>query len=215
MTPDKLLKSARSHADEVRALINQSCGPAACCGLDLHLYKLSLGVKHGGDRKSKPHDADLIRWQDVVQEQVGISDDTARRWMQMGIGALGQLQTTEAAYLEMTETQRAAVKAKLCRLTEGKSQLDFFRELAQFSRGGATHHDGSKRRTDKLALAQGPEAAVAAKRAQATTALESLTLAVNAALKLREDWPLVDGAILKQLGGRLVDVRTALKPLIG
>jgi hypothetical protein len=157
----------------------------------------------------------LIRWEDAIKEEVGISDETARRWMQMGIGALGQLQTTEAAYLEMTDAQRAAVKTKLCRLTEGKSQLDFFRELAQFPRGGATHRDGSKSKTDKLALAEGPEAAVAAKRAKATTALESLALAVNAALKLKADWPLVDDAILKQLGGRLVDVRTALKPLIG
>jgi len=79
--------SARAHAERAfehgMALANE----AVLCGLDLIRLHEEHGEHRGGDRKSKnqkPQRAvfDSVSWPELVQREVGISDDTARRWMQ-------------------------------------------------------------------------------------------------------------------------------------
>ncbi len=62
---------------------------AVRCGLELLRLRAEVGISRGGDRRSNPHAAGLIpNWADLVARELGISDDTAQRWMRAARGYL-------------------------------------------------------------------------------------------------------------------------------
>ncbi len=97
------------------------------------------GIKRGGDR-AKPNDSGLL-WSDLVKQKCGISDDTARNWMGMAKEAAKRLkklnldgQVTFRELMELpvdqwTDEQMTIVTSAIAKLTDGKTQLDFMREL--------------------------------------------------------------------------------------
>lgn len=79
--------AARQHAERAFQLGQALGEEVTLCGLELiRLYELR-GIQRGGDRKSGKIKAascgfDSESWAELVMREVGISDDTARRWMQ-------------------------------------------------------------------------------------------------------------------------------------
>ena len=78
-------------------------------------------------------------WPDLVKEQAGISDDTARNWMHMAEGVKAKWkklapQDRLKALMAVSPSQWSEKDMKLVcdslhKVTDGKSQLDFMREL--------------------------------------------------------------------------------------
>jgi hypothetical protein len=122
---------ARAHAQRAfehgMALANE----AVMCGIELIRLREDHGEHRGGDRKSKnqkPHDVvfDSGDWPTLVQREVGISDETARRWMQAAraqlpalAGEMGILlcdsdaEIIDAIFVEVQPAQLAEAVAKL------------------------------------------------------------------------------------------------------
>lgn len=131
-------------------------------GFELIALKAEMGVRRGGDRTgANPSNLGLLgTWEETVKARVGISDETARNWMAMamkaqpriqklgGADALKEILTRPASEWDAGEAEM--VQATVAKLTDGKTQLDFMRELGLErglvkTRGGdTTPKDGSK-----------------------------------------------------------------------
>lgn len=146
--------TAREHAQAANLHADQATWHALQCGLELLRLKAELGITQGKrtDKMNLPHAAGS--WAEVVQREVGISDDTARRWMHMAEGALGKIEHTPESFLPLPPTKRADALGELERLAEAAgSQRDFLRLLFGVQsdppkpKGGyrETRADGSER----------------------------------------------------------------------
>ncbi len=116
-----------------------------------HLIELQTALRLGQGQysRSKPNDSVLIEghkpndsvyghksWAEFVKSEVGISDDTARNWMNMARAAAPRIRKEtgfkELPLLnpsEMTAEQEKSVDAVVHKLADGKSQMDFMMEL--------------------------------------------------------------------------------------
>jgi len=122
---------ARAHAQSVNQKAGEAVWHALQCGLELLRIKAAHPeLSQGGDRRSKPQAAVLKTWATLVEEKVGISDDTARRWMHMAKGGLQKLEIEEADWTLLSDSKRESATAKLQKLaSKAESQTDFIREL--------------------------------------------------------------------------------------
>lgn len=99
-----------------------------------------------------PHDAGS--WSEIVKKEAGISDDTARRYMDMAKAAAPRLKKLPALknfdpftnnIAQLPEPQREALSSAVKKLTDGKSQADFFNELYKQPSGNPNPKDGGDR----------------------------------------------------------------------
>lgn len=119
---------AREHAQAANLHADQATWHALQCGLELLRIKAALGETRG----KKPQAAVFLKdsWADTVQREVGISDDTARRWMHMAKGGLSKLEIEPEKFLALPEPRREKAVEKLRTMAEkAESQSDFIREL--------------------------------------------------------------------------------------
>ena len=101
----------------------------------LGLLELHKGYQRGGDRKSNTHDASLI-WPEVVKRELGISHDTARRWMDMARAARPRLTKGDidlGRILEkhpgaLTPAEQELLKTAVHKISDGKTQMEFLLE---------------------------------------------------------------------------------------
>jgi hypothetical protein len=134
-------------------------------GLELlSLYKAN-GIQRGGDR-ANPQAAGLLTWEEICKKEAGISDDTARRYMDMAKAAAPRLKKLPALknfdpftmpMAKLPELQREALTHAVKKLTDGKSQTDFFAELYKQPSGNPNPKDGGPK--TKPTTAQQAEAA--------------------------------------------------------
>ena len=121
-------------------------------GLELLTLHKTWGVKRGGDRKSgsKPHDVALIggegakphgvalipKWSDAVKKHLGISDQTAARWMEMAKAAKPRLSKSDldlGSILEknpgaLTPAEQELLKKAVHKISDGRTQMEFLLE---------------------------------------------------------------------------------------
>lgn len=87
--PMKEFDTARRHVESIRELGRRAAHTSILLGHELLRLKAELGIKRGGDMKSgsKPQTAVLIPWQQLVEQQTGLSIDTCDRCMQLAQAA--------------------------------------------------------------------------------------------------------------------------------
>jgi len=125
---------ARVHAHLVQQHASRAVEHAMACGLELLKIRDSHPELRGGNRHSeqKAHDALFARegWYEVVQREVGVAKDTARRWMLLAKGWLARRELDQAGYLALPDAERDQL-AEEARADASRhaTQLDFLREL--------------------------------------------------------------------------------------
>jgi len=111
-------------------------------GLELKALWKAAGVKNGGDRKSDSQIGNLIG-HDEICAQVGLSKTQAYRLMEMAEAALPRLKKSpELAGLDilatpissLTPESSSALEGAVRKLTEGRSQQDFFAEMGLYKK---------------------------------------------------------------------------------
>lgn len=157
-------------------------------GFELIEAKKRLGFVQGGRRKAAT-ECPWKDWGDFVRSGCGISDDTARTWMQMaealrprlrklpGMGALMR-DLVSRPLAELTQPQRQLLCESVEKLADGKSQMEFLFEL-----GLAKKPQGAAAKGGDVGSASGAGA-----KAPATA--EAMLLCA------REDWGRIASAIL-------------------
>lgn len=124
------------------------------------------GTNQGKRRDlTSPNDSEKLDWPDLVAKEAGISDDTARNWINMAEGIKSRWKTLspQARLRELmsvpvadwTVEDTKVVSDALYKVTDGSTQLEFMRELglAKAKSGnpnGGAHSTGSR----KLSLAE-------------------------------------------------------------
>ncbi|MEI8289829.1 MAG: hypothetical protein WCH99_10175 [Verrucomicrobiota bacterium] len=130
------------------------------CGFALLELRETANVKRGGDHKSeiKPEVFGFDSWEDFIEANFGMSDDTARNRMNMAKGVksdfkklgLGDrfralLATPPSAW---SEDDTKMLSSSLAKVTDGLTQTDFFRKLglAKLAPGNHFAHGKGKRK---------------------------------------------------------------------
>ena len=149
-------------------------------GFELAELKKEHGFQRGGDRRSNPNDLGLktsgaSTWEELCREKVGISDETARNWINMadGIRARWKKLAPEARLKELmaapishwSDSDVKLVEESLHKVTDGATQLEFMRELglAKQKSGnpdGGAHGKGSRKLTTEEQVIKGKQIAL-------------------------------------------------------
>ncbi|WP_193214958.1 hypothetical protein [Luteolibacter marinus] len=112
-------------------------------GQELLALKIDLGFTRGGDRRSNPHDAGLKSlnrtWEDWCKSELGISDDTAARFIacheaaKLRVKKLGGqprlLILLETPPGQLSEENHTILAGMVDKLVDGESQKDLLEEL--------------------------------------------------------------------------------------
>ncbi|MBX3732613.1 MAG: hypothetical protein KF791_08470 [Verrucomicrobiae bacterium] len=102
--------------------------------LDLHQsHEIRVGRPSDGNADHQ------LAWPEIVKRELGVSDDTASRWMKMAGAALPRLQSGEAGEVfrqlltipitQLTDYQCKVLNQAVEKLVDGRSQLDFMESL--------------------------------------------------------------------------------------
>jgi len=101
-------------------------------------------------------------WEDILQKETGLADSTARRYMDMATAAAPRLKKLPALknfdpftnnIAQLPEPQRKALTSAVKKLTDGKSQADFFEELYKQGGKGTGREPGCDNTKTKPSLA--------------------------------------------------------------
>lgn len=134
--PDPWAK-ARRFVEAATLFQRASLAAQIMAGLELLALHKIWGVQRGGDRRSKPHDVALIQpWSVAVKKQLGISDQTAGRWMEMARAARPRLSKGDldlGALLEkhpgaLTPAEQELLKKAVHKISDGRTQMEFLLE---------------------------------------------------------------------------------------
>ena len=124
----------------------------------LALHKAS-NIQRGGDR-ANPQIGALLTWEEILQKETGLADSTARRYMDMAKAAAPRLKKLPALknfdpfsqpMSLLAAPQREAMATAVKKLTDGKSQADFFNELYKQGSGNTNSKDGGDRKPQTTA----------------------------------------------------------------
>jgi len=135
-------------------------------GFELLALKKANGVKNGNNQhdwrvsqNGKPTDD----WETILQKEAGLAQSTAYRYMDMAKAAAPRLKKLPAlknfdpfatSLAKLGEPQREALTSAVKKLTDGKSQADFFNELYKTGGAGTGREAGCENTKKKLSLAE-------------------------------------------------------------
>lgn len=134
--PDPWAK-ARRFVEAAQLFQRASLAAQIMAGFELTALHKEWGVQRGGDRRSKPHDAALLpTWAEAVKEHLGISPDTAARWMEMARVAKPRLSKGDldlGRILEknpgaLTPAEQELLKKAVHQISDGRTQMEFMLE---------------------------------------------------------------------------------------
>lgn len=163
-TPDDPWAKARRYISTSQLFLRASLAAQIMAGMELVALHKAWGVKRGGNRRSNPHDEGLV-WEDAVKKELGISDATAARWMEMAKAARARLAKSDLQLGEILEKSPSALtpaeqellKTTVHKISDGQTQMEFLLECgvtkaAQGSgaRGGDTGGRRSKTFTAEM-----------------------------------------------------------------
>jgi hypothetical protein len=125
-------------------------------GFELLALRKANGIEHGGDRKSSSHDGNLKPdWETILEKEAGLSQSTAYRYMDMAKAAMPRLKKLPALknfdpftqpMSQLEKPQQEAMATAVKKLTDGKSQADFFDDLYKQGGGNADAKGGKARK---------------------------------------------------------------------
>ena len=123
-------------------------------GFELLALKKAHGVVNGNNQhegrvsqNGKPTDD----WETILQKEAGLAQTTAYRYMDMAKAAAPRLKKLPALknfdpfttpLAKLPDTQRAAMETAVKKLTDGKTQTDFFEELYKQASGNPNAKPG-------------------------------------------------------------------------
>lgn len=126
----KEFDQARRYVADIRELGRKAQHLSLLLGFELNKQKAALGERRGGDRRSadqKPHRAVFDRWEDIVEQQTGLSVDTCTRWMLIAKGASKSLpiltskDVLEKPFSELPETRQNEIIKVLHKAVDGQT----------------------------------------------------------------------------------------------
>jgi|GEM_PF-3428420 len=149
---------AKRYVESATLFQRASLAAQIMAGVELTALHKAWGVGRGGNRRSKPHSVALIpSWAEAVKTQLGISDQTAGRWMEMAAAAKKRLSKGDldlGALLEkhpgaLTPAEQELLKQAVHRISDGRTQLEFLLECGGVKpgQGIAVMRDGPQRST--------------------------------------------------------------------
>ncbi len=120
-------------------------------GFELLALRKANDIQHGGDRASS-HSGNLNPdWETILEKEAGLAQSTAYRYMDMAkmaaprlkkLPALKDFDPFNTPMVKLSEPQRDALSLAVKKLTDGKSQADFFEELYKTGGKGTGNADG-------------------------------------------------------------------------
>lgn len=125
----------RRFAEAARQFGRAQVACQVLAGLELIELKKQNRIRAG-----RPASVDQPLWADLVAENAGVSDDTARNWIRMaegvrprlkklpGVGALFR-ELLERPIHELTTEQHHLLEQAVHKVTDGMTQIEFLREL--------------------------------------------------------------------------------------
>lgn len=180
-------------------------------GFELLALHKANNIQRGGDR-ANPQNGALLTWEEILVKETGLADSTARRYMDMAKAATPRLKKLPALknfdpfstpMAQLAAPQREAMETAVKKLTDGRTQTDFFEELYKTGGGNADAKGGKSRKLSAEEQAEKLKAMALADSGQIGVLLTSSNanfflledLEVNAqiaeldfALKLRRAW---------------------------
>jgi hypothetical protein len=123
----KEFSAARQHVENIREAGRRASHESILLGHELNRLKLELKVGRGGDRKSNPQSAGLIGWEELLEQQTGLSADTCNRCMQLAQGAKKHIPILTAGdvlktpFNALPEARQAEVSKALEKAADGRS----------------------------------------------------------------------------------------------
>lgn len=137
-------------------------------GMVLAELKRKLGFVQGGARDQKPHAAVFASWGEFLKKTYDLSDDTARRYMDMGEGVRGRLNKVggdlkailSKPLATLTPAEYDTLKKATHKITDGRTQaqllLDFGIAKQPTNKGKGTQESAAKGQATKDAKKDGP-----------------------------------------------------------
>lgn len=125
--PPREFTAARHHATEAMRLGSAAAQHAILCGIELIRLREAHPELRGGDRRAKTESFGVCSWPERVRSEVGISDDTARLWMQAARNQLPML----AEQLKLSATGPEVIEA----VVEILDQPETLRAVAAITEG--------------------------------------------------------------------------------
>ena len=131
-------------------------------GFELLALHKANGISQG-KRSDLSHVGTSEDWDSILEEEAGLSRSTAYRYMDMAKAAAPRLKKLPAlknfdpfatSLAKLGEPQRAALTSAVKKLTDGKSQADFFNELYKQGGAGTGREAGCENNKKKLTLAE-------------------------------------------------------------
>lgn len=123
----KEFDAARKHVENIREFGRRASHESILLGHELNRLKLELKITRGGDRKSNPQSAGLIGWEDLLEQQTGLSADTCNRCMQLATAAkkhipvLTSSDVLKQPFNALPEARQAEVVKALEKAADGRS----------------------------------------------------------------------------------------------
>lgn len=123
----KEFSAARKHVENIREAGRRASHESILLGHELNRLKLEVGAKQGGDRKSSLQTANLIPWDELVEQQTGLSYATCHRCMQLATGAKKHIPILTAGdvlktpFNALPEARQAEVSKALEKAADGRS----------------------------------------------------------------------------------------------
>ena len=164
----------REYANLANKFAHASLAAQVMAGFELAELKKQNGIRSGRPAKL-PHDVVIKSWEELVKENCGISDETARRWIEMadGIRARWKKLAPEAILKELMATPISewddsdikVVEEALYKATDGATQLEFMRELGLAKQkpgnpDAGAHGKGSRKLTTEEQVIKGKQIAL-------------------------------------------------------
>lgn len=129
---------ARRYVEAATLFQRASLASQILAGVELTALRKTFPETRGGNQKQKPHGAAFapLTWADAVKKHLGISPDTASRWMEMGKAAKKRLSNGDldlGAILEknpgsLTPAEQELLKKAVHKISDGRTQLEFMLE---------------------------------------------------------------------------------------
>jgi hypothetical protein len=130
---------ARKCLAAAKGYVQQGAGFMLLAGVELRRLKKLHGVKRGGDRKSDQtrRGSGLIGWNEICERELGITDDTANKYILMAESAKERVKVLKdleekllsTPFMRLTEAERAKVTKSVSKLCDGQTGKEVMQAL--------------------------------------------------------------------------------------
>lgn len=133
---DPSFDGVRQKLRAARGFMTQAVGFMVLAGLELKRLKKEHGIQRGGDRKTDQtrNGSGLLKWSDLVKQELNITDDTANKYIEMAENAKKRVTILQNLEEQLLTTplhlldQREEVERAVLKITDGKTAATFMED---------------------------------------------------------------------------------------